>query len=133
MAQHDGRVVSNFIVQALRGDDITLYGDGSQTRSFCYFSDLIRGLESLFFTEKIYVHVNLGNPQPRSIWEWAKEIIQMCESTSKIVFKPLPSDDPTQREPDISRAKAVLNWEPKVQRSQGLQETIEYFREVIQK
>lgn len=131
MAINDGRVVSNFIVQALQGHDITIYGDGSQTRSFCYVDDLIDGLVALFFAEDIHLPINLGNPEPMTMIELAKEVIDLTESSSAIVFKPLPSDDPTSREPDIRQAKEKLSWEPKVSRPMGLAKTVKYFRNVL--
>ena len=131
MAKNDGRVVSNFIMQAMTNDALTVYGDGSQTRSLCFVDDLVRGLIQLFFTEDIYVPVNLGNPQPLTMVELANEIISLTGSGSEIIFKPLPLDDPLQREPDISRAKALLGWTPKISRGSGLQQTIEYFKTKI--
>jgi UDP-glucuronate decarboxylase len=128
MAENDGRVVSNFIVQALRGHDLTIYGDGSQTRSFCYVDDMIEGFISLFFADRIYEPVNLGNPEPMSMIDLAHEVIEMTRSESKIIFHALPSDDPSSREPDIRKAKALLGWEPTISRSEGLQATIEYFK-----
>ncbi len=127
MAINDGRVVSNFIVQALQNSDITIYGDGTQTRSFCYVDDLIEGFIKLFFADKIYEPVNLGNPQPITMLELAYEIIKLTNSSSKVVFKPLPGDDPKDRRPDISKAKKLLAWEPKISRESGLQKTIENF------
>ena len=131
MDANDGRVVSNFIVQALKGEPITIYGDGSQTRSFCYVSDLIEGLIKLFFTEKIYEPVNLGNPNPINMKELAEEVLGLTGSKSKIAYKELPGDDPKQREPNITKAKDLLNWSPKVDRRAGLASTIDYFRTVI--
>ena len=128
MAINDGRVVSNFIVQAIRNDPITLYGDGSQTRSFCYVDDLINGLIKLFFTEKINEPINLGNPQPIHMKVLAEEVIEIIGSKSEIETKPLPQDDPKQREPDISAARELLNWSPTVERRVGLEKTIEYFK-----
>jgi UDP-glucuronate decarboxylase len=128
MAQEDGRVVSNFIVQALKGDPLTIYGDGSQTRSFCYVSDLIEGLVKLFFAEKIYEPINLGNPAPINMMELANEIVELTGSNSKIEFRPLPGDDPKQREPIIDRASRLLGWKPQVSRHEGLSLTINYFR-----
>ena len=130
MAADDGRVVSNFIVQALRGKPLTVYGDGSQTRSFCYVSDLIDGLIKLFFTEKVFEPVNLGNPTPINMKELAEEVIQLTGSKSKIEYRPLPGDDPKQREPIIDRAKDLLGWSPRVSRSEGIKKTIEYFSTV---
>ena len=131
MDANDGRVVSNFIVQALKGEPITIYGDGSQTRSFCYVSDLIEGLIKLFFTEKIYEPVNLGNPNPINMKELAEEVLELTGSKSKIAYKELPGDDPKQREPNITKAIDLLNWSPKVDRRAGLTSTIEYFKTAI--
>jgi UDP-glucuronate decarboxylase len=125
MALNDGRVVTNFIVQALRGEAITIYGEGKQTRSFCYVSDLIDGLTSLFFAESIYQPINIGNPKPITMLELASEVIRLTNSKSEIVFLPLPSDDPKDREPDISKAKELLRWGPKISREDGLKRTIE--------
>jgi UDP-glucuronate decarboxylase len=127
MAKDDGRVVSNFIVQALRGKPLTVFGDGSQTRSFCYVSDLIEGLVKLFFAEKVYEPVNLGNPTPINIKELAEEVISLTGSNSTIEFLGLPKDDPTQREPDIKRAQGLLDWSPKIDRLQGLKLTTQFF------
>ena len=126
MSSGDGRVVSNFIVQALRNEDITVYGDGSQTRSFCFVDDLIDGLIALFLSESNHDPINLGNPKPTSMLELAQEIIDLTNSNSKVVFQQLPQDDPRMREPDISKAREILNWEPKVTRTEGLIKTIEY-------
>jgi len=123
--------VSNFIVQALQNSDITIYGDGTQTRSFCYVDDLVDGLVKLFFADKIYEPVNLGNPQPITMLELADEIIKLTSSSSKIVFKPLPGDDPRDRRPDISKAKELLNWEPKMNRANGLELTAKHFRNLL--
>lgn len=131
MAVDDGRVVSNFIVQALRGEPITIYGDGGQTRSFCYVSDLIEGIRRMMDQETTIGPVNLGNPGEFTIIELAEKIIKMTGSRSKFVHKPLPSDDPVRRRPDISRAKAKLGWEPKVSLDEGLTRTIEYFKETL--
>jgi UDP-glucuronate decarboxylase len=125
MALNDGRVVTNFIAQALRGEAITIYGEGKQTRSFCYVSDLINGLTSLFFAESIYQPINIGNPKPITMLELASEVIRLTNSKSEIVFLPLPSDDPKDREPDISKAKELLRWEPKISREDGLKRTVE--------
>jgi len=127
MSRDDGRVVSNFICQALDGKDLTIYGDGSQTRSFCYVDDLIEGLISLFFTESVHEPVNIGNPAPINMLELAKEIINLTGSASSIAFEDLPSDDPKIRMPDISVAKKRLGWTPTVSRIDGLNRTIEYF------
>jgi UDP-glucuronate decarboxylase len=132
MAPDDGRVVSNFIVQALRGEDITVFGDGSQTRSFCYVDDMIDGLIRMMGTPKGFLGpVNLGNPTEFTILELAEILIRMTGSPSKIVFKPLPQDDPTQRKPDITLAQKKLGWQPRVPLEEGLAKTIEYFRGVI--
>lgn len=132
MDANDGRVVSNFIVQALQGHDITIYGDGSQTRSFCYVSDLVEGMVRMMNNPQKFIGpVNLGNPSERTILDFAKLIIEMTGSKSKIVYRPLPGDDPTQRKPDISLAKKELDWEPKVDIREGLQKTIEYFEQKI--
>lgn len=132
MDMNDGRVVSNFIVQALQNKDITIYGDGSQTRSFCYVSDLVTGLIKMMENEEGFVGpVNLGNPSERTILDFAKLIIELTNSNSKIVFRELPSDDPLQRKPDITLAKEKLGWEPKVDIKEGLLNTIKYFDEVI--
>ena len=129
MDLNDGRVVSNFIVQALKGEDITIYGDGSQTRSFCYVSDLIEGLIKMMNnTQKFIGPVNLGNPSERTIIDLAKNIIDKTNSKSKIIFKPLPGDDPARRKPDISLASKEINWQPKVDIDEGLLKTIEYFK-----
>jgi UDP-glucuronate decarboxylase len=128
MARDDGRVVSNFIVQALQGKPLTIYGDGSQTRSFCYVSDLIEGLVKLFFAEKVYEPVNLGNPTPINMKDLAEEVISLTGSTSKVEYQDLPKDDPKQREPNISKAKSLLGWSPIVERSEGLKKTVAYFR-----
>lgn len=132
MLLNDGRVVSNFIVQALKNEPITIYGDGSQTRSFCYVDDLIDGLIKMMNTEKGFTGpVNLGNPEEISILELAKKIIELTNSKSEIVYKPLPEDDPKRRKPDISLAKSKLNWEPKVKLEDGLKKTIDYFKKVL--
>jgi UDP-glucuronate decarboxylase len=131
MALHDGRVVSNFIVQALKGDDITIYGDGTQTRSFCYVSDLVRGLLTLFNTSYDGTPINIGNPDEITVSRLAQEIIELTNSKSKIIYLELPENDPVKRKPDISRAKKLLNWRPEVDRMLGLQKTVSYFRELI--
>ena len=127
MAVDDGRVVSNFIVQALRNEPITIYGDGPQTRSFCYVSDLIEGIWRLMNTEGLTGPVNIGNPNEFTIRELAELVISMTGSRSEIVSLPLPQDDPAQRQPDITLAKRQLGWEPKVALREGLKPTIEYF------
>jgi UDP-glucuronate decarboxylase len=128
MRPDDGRVVSNFIVQALSNKPITIYGTGEQTRSFCYVDDLISGILALFFKPEIYSPINIGNPSPINMLQLAKEIIELTNSSSVIEFLPLPQDDPVQREPDISAAMSNLNWEPVVDRISGLSKTIEYFK-----
>jgi UDP-glucuronate decarboxylase len=128
MLADDGRVVSNFIVQALRGESITVYGKGSQTRSFCYVDDLIDGMVRLMNSENFIGPVNIGNPEEYTILELAKKIITMTGSNSKITYKPLPSDDPTQRKPDISLAGEKLKWKPKISVDDGLQRTIDFFK-----
>lgn len=132
MREDDGRVVSNFIVQALKGEDITVYGDGSQTRSFCYVSDLIDGIIKMMESDESFRGpVNLGNPGEFKVIELAEMVIRLTNSKSKIVFKPLPEDDPKMRRPDITLAKTKLNWEPKVPLEEGLKETIRYFKKRI--
>jgi dTDP-glucose 4,6-dehydratase len=131
MRLDDGRVVPNFMGQALRGEDLTVYGEGKQTRSFCYVDDLVAGIARLLMTD-FHEPVNLGNPNELSILEFAKEILELSGSKSKIVYKPLPQDDPRVRKPDISRARKLLNWEPKVDRRDGLRRTLEYFRQKVQ-
>ena len=132
MSQNDGRVVSNFITQALRNDSITIYGDGTQTRSFCYVDDLISGLYALFFSEGLTGPINLGNPEPITMVELAQEIKRLVGSESTIQFQPLPGDDPREREPDITLAIQQLGWTPSVNRKTGLLNTIEYFRPITQ-
>ncbi|MBD3346328.1 MAG: NAD-dependent epimerase/dehydratase family protein [Chitinivibrionales bacterium] len=127
MHPHDGRVVSNFIVQALKGDNITIYGDGSQTRSFCYVDDLINAAIRFMNTEDVTGPVNIGNPTETTIRELAELIIELTGSKSEIVSKKLPSDDPKQRRPEITQAKSILKWEPRVPLKEGLGKTIEYF------
>jgi len=131
MAVNDGRVVSNFIVQALKNEDITIYGDGNQTRSFCYVDDLISGLLKLFFSKDYVGPINLGNPNPISMNKLASEIIELTNSKSRLNYYPLPSDDPVDREPDIGKAEKYLNWQPKIDRVVGLERTIEYFKKII--
>lgn len=133
MHPHDGRVVSNFIVQALKGDDITIYGDGSQTRSFCYVDDLISGFMSFMESADTLVGpINLGNPREFTILDLAELVIKMVGGESKLVFEPLPQDDPTQRQPDITIAKKNLQWTPKVSLEEGLERTIRHFREQVE-
>jgi len=132
MAADDGRVVSNFIVQALRGEDLTVYGDGSQTRSFCYADDLVEGFIRLMNADdSIIGPINLGNPGEFTMIELAEKVLRLTGSTSKLIHMPLPQDDPKQRRPDITKAKQFLNWEPTVALEQGLERTIAYFRQAI--
>ena len=132
MDPNDGRVVSNFINQALRGQDITVYGDGGQTRSFCYVDDLIEGMMRLMDQDETTGPVNIGNPVETSMLELAETVIRLIGSTSRVVNEPLPKDDPTQRCPDITLAKKVLGWEPKVSLDRGLQNTIDYYRNLME-
>jgi nucleoside-diphosphate-sugar epimerase len=132
MSKDDGRVVSNFINQALQDEDITVYGNGDQTRSFCYVDEMISGLMALFFSESIHEPVNLGNPQPITMLELANEILQLTNSKSKIVHKALPLDDPRQRVPDITRANELLGWFPEYSREEGLKKTIDYYRNILE-
>ena len=132
MAVHDGRVVSNFIVQALKGEEITVYGDGSQTRSFCYVDDLIEGLIRMMNSPEGFTGpINIGNPQEFTIMQLAETLIRMTGSSSRIIFNPLPHDVPIQRRPDIALAREKLGWEPRIQLSEGLEKAIAYFRKVI--
>ncbi len=132
MSPNDGRVVSNFIVQALKSEDITIYGDGMQTRSFCYVDDLVSGLISLMGTSNdIQGPINLGNPIEFTVKELAEKVIEMTNSISQVVYKDLPSDDPKQRKPDISKAQKILSWEPQINLEQGLKSTIDYFKNQI--
>jgi UDP-glucuronate decarboxylase len=131
MAIDDGRVISNFCVQALTGRDITIYGDGSQTRSFCYITDLVDGLVRLMDREACHEPVNLGNPEEFTILELAQKILSMTQSTAQIVHRPLPPDDPVKRRPDISRAREILGWQPTVPLTDGLQETIPHFQQKL--
>lgn len=132
MAQNDGRVVSNFIIQALRGENITIYGDGSQTRSFCYVDDLIDGFIRFMATDNNYTGpINLGNPGEFTVKSLAEIILELTGSSSKIDYKLLPKDDPKQRRPDISKALDLMNWKPTIQLKEGLVKTIEYFKTVI--
>jgi dTDP-glucose 4,6-dehydratase len=130
MRLDDGRALPAFIGQALRSEDLTVFGDGSQTRSFCYVSDLIEGIYRLLLSDE-HRPVNIGNPHEISLLEFAKEIIALSRTNSKITFKPLPQDDPKQRQPDISRAKQVLGWEPKIAREKGLALTYEFFKKQL--
>ncbi len=128
MLENDGRVVSNFIVQALKNEDITIYGTGEQTRSFCFVSDLVSAMIKMMECENFTGPVNLGNPREMTIREIAEMVVEMTGSSSKLVFKPLPKDDPTRRKPDISLAKEKLGWQPQVMLEDGLKSTIEYFK-----
>ena len=131
MDKNDGRVVSNFIVQALQGSDITIYGDGTQTRSFCYVDDLITGMISLMNSSADVIGpINIGNPNEFSMSELLNEVLILTKSNSKVVNHPLPEDDPRQRQPEITQAREILGWEPKVQLSEGLTKTIEYFKKL---
>ena len=131
MLMNDGRVVSNFIVQALKDEDLTIYGDGSQTRSFCYVDDLIEGFVRMMNQDKIIGPVNIGNPGEFTMLELAKEVLDLTGSKSKIVYKPLPGDDPKMRRPNIDLAKSALGWEPTIPLRQGLEKTIVYFEELL--
>ena len=131
MYENDGRVVSNFIVQALKNNPITVYGTGEQTRSFCYVDDLIQGLFKLMNVENFTGPVNLGNPKEFTILELAKVVIEKTNSKSQVIFKKLPQDDPKKRRPDISLAKEVLGWEPKIELYEGLEKTIKYFSKIL--
>jgi UDP-glucuronate decarboxylase len=128
MSENDGRVVSNFIVQALKNEDITVYGDGTQTRSFCYVDDTVRALIALFFKDSIHEPINIGNPDEISVSQLAEEIIYLTNSKSQIRQLPLPLDDPKTRKPDISLANQILRWTPTIPRTEGLSKTIEYFK-----
>jgi UDP-glucuronate decarboxylase len=131
MAKEDGRVVSNFIVQALKGNPITVYGDGSQTRSFCYVSDLIDGMIKMMAQEKTTGPVNLGNPREYTVLQLAEKVIEMTGSESKIEFKDLPQDDPLKRKPDISLALKFLSWEPKIELEYGLEKAVGFFKNIL--
>ena len=134
MHPSDGRVVSNFIMQALRGEPITMYGEGAQTRSFCYVDDLIEGFIRLMDSpDAVTGPVNLGNPVEFTIRQLAEQVLALTGSKSKLEFRPLPADDPKQRQPDISRAKGTLGWEPKVPLEEGLKKTIAYFDDLLSK
>ncbi len=130
MRLDDGRVLPAFIGQALRGESLTAFGDGTQTRSFCYVSDLVEGIYRLLMSDYAYP-VNVGNPGEITINQFAEEILAITGSDSKVIYKPLPQDDPKQRQPDITRAKEILDWKPKVERSEGLKLTLDYFRKVV--
>jgi UDP-glucuronate decarboxylase len=132
MDPNDGRVISNFIVQALKNEDITIYGDGSQTRSFCYVSEMVDGMIKFMETgDQLTGPINMGNPSEFTIRELAEIILKMTGSQSKLIYKPLPADDPLQRQPDISLAKNELGWEPHISLEEGLEPTIRYFRNLI--
>ncbi len=134
MRPRDGRVVSNFIVQALRGENLTVYGTGAQTRSFCFVDDEIDGLARLLLapeSDDVHRPVNIGNPHELTVLEIAETILRLSGSSSRIVFEPLPEDDPKVRRPDISRARHLLGWEPRVALEEGLRRTIEYFRSAL--
>ena len=128
MLENDGRVVSNFIVQALRGEPLTLYGEGQQTRSFCYVDDLVEGLIRLMNVDDLHEPVNLGNPGEFTIMELAKEVVKACDSTSGFTYLPLPADDPRQRKPDIGKAQMKLDWNPTIPLREGLKKTVEDFK-----
>lgn len=127
MRLNDGRVVPAFIGQALRGEDLTVFGDGSQTRSFCYVDDLIEGIYRLLFSDYVYP-INIGNPVEITIKEFAEEIIKLTGTTQKVIYKELPVNDPLQRQPDITKAKDILKWEPRVERKDGMRKTLDYFK-----
>jgi dTDP-glucose 4,6-dehydratase len=129
MRLNDGRVLPAFIGQALRGEDLTVFGDGSQTRSFCYVDDLVEGIVRLLHSDYVQP-VNIGNPNEISIGDFAEEIIQLTGTTQKVIYKDLPLDDPKQRQPDITKAREILNWEPKIGRAEGLKRTYAYFKEL---
>lgn len=131
MRLNDGRVLPAFIGQALRGEDLTVFGDGSQTRSFCYIDDQVEGIFRLLFSD-YSLPVNIGNPDEITIWQFAEEIVRLTGTSQKIITKPLPKDDPKQRQPDITKARKILGWEPKVSRSEGLKITYEYFKNLPQ-
>jgi nucleoside-diphosphate-sugar epimerase len=132
MRTDDGRVVTNLLLQALKGEPMTVYGDGTQTRSFCYVSDLVEGLMRLMFTEGLKGEVvNLGNPEEYTVMDFANKIKAMTGASSEIVHKPLPEDDPAQRKPDITKAKKLLGWEPVVTVEQGLEKTIAFYKSTL--
>lgn len=130
MRLDDGRALPTFMSQALRGEDVTVFGDGSQTRSFCYVDDLVEGIYRLLLSD-YHSPVNIGNPVEISLQQFAEEVVALCGSDSKIVYESLPQDDPKQRQPDITKARALLGWEPRVDRAEGLRRTLEYFKERI--
>lgn len=131
MCPDDGRVVSNFIVQALKGEDITLYGDGSQTRSFCYVDDLVEGMIRIMEQEKSVGPINLGNPSEFTIRQLAEKVLEKTSSSSRLIEEPLPEDDPTQRRPDISLVKSLTDWTPQIELDEGLDKTIAYFKKTL--
>jgi dTDP-glucose 4,6-dehydratase len=131
MRPNDGRVVSNFIVQALRGEPLTVYGEGQQTRSFCYVTDEVKGIEKLFFSER-HEPTNIGNPVEFTIGQLADAVIRLTNSKSTIDYRPLPEDDPKVRQPDITIAREVLGWEPEITLEEGLKKTIPYFRKLVE-
>lgn len=133
MLENDGRVVSNFVVQALRGQPLTLYGEGDQTRSFCYVDDLVDGLIRLMNKDELHEPVNLGNPGEFTIKQLAEEVMRICDSKSTVTYMPLPQDDPKQRQPNISRAQQLLGWQPTIPLREGLSKTVAYFREKIER
>ncbi len=126
----DGRALPTFFMQALKGEDLTVFGDGSQTRSFCYVDDLVDGVFRLLMSNEVYP-VNIGNPDEVSLKQFAEEVIELCDSDSKVIYKELPQDDPKVRRPDISRAREILGWQPKISRQEGLKRTLEYFKKVL--
>ncbi|HTM65173.1 MAG TPA: GDP-mannose 4,6-dehydratase, partial [Flavipsychrobacter sp.] len=130
MRLDDGRALPTFMSQALRGEDVTVFGDGSQTRSFCYVDDLVDGIYRLLLSD-YHMPVNIGNPVEISLKEFAEEVVALVGNDVKIVYEPLPQDDPKQRKPDITKAKQILGWEPKVDRKEGLRRTLEYFKQHI--
>ena len=127
MRLNDGRVLPAFIGQALRGEDLTVFGDGSQTRSFCYVDDEVEGIFRLLMSD-YHLPMNIGNPNEITIRDFAEEIVKLTGTTQKVIYKPLPQDDPKQRQPDITKAKQILGWEPKISRAEGLKITYEYFK-----
>jgi dTDP-glucose 4,6-dehydratase len=131
LQKNDGRVISNFMVQALKGEDLTVYGEGNQTRSFCYVSDEIEGILGLSHTDE-HLPVNVGNPHEWTILDCAKAVLKVTGSSSRIVYRPLPQDDPTQRQPDISKAKRLFGWEPKIGLETGLRLSLDYFRSLVE-
>jgi UDP-glucuronate decarboxylase len=133
MSQNDGRVVSNFIVQALKNQNVTIYGSGQQTRSFCYVDDLLDGIMAMMNhpDDEFIGPVNLGNPNEFTMWDLATKVLELTESKAEVIQMPLPQDDPKQRQPNINQAKSMLNWEPKIQLEEGLLKTIEYFKKIV--